>query len=163
MSDATQGADRNRVRGNAVPVPPFWRERVVMLCVALSACVALHLLVLLSPASWWARLGLSPFWRFSVWAVYPVWLVWFIRTGTAGDPGTRRRLAAGELPCWQCGYDLSRQDPHGRCPECGTSYEPGTLRERWGEVFRRKRGPTPEGSGAASNKTGSTPTEPSNA
>jgi len=154
------GVSDGKVR-RGVPMAPFLRWRIARYVVLLVLLICGLNLVLLLPAGSFARVGIPYAARHAIWAVYAPLLVWLIRWFTRGDLETKRRLAAGELPCWQCGYDLSRQLPAGRCPECGASYDPQALRERWTSAFRRNNGPTTEGSRTPEPRNdASTPPEP---
>lgn len=48
----------------------------------------------------------------------------------------RRRVETYEFTlCLDCGYPLIGLATEGRCPECGTSYEVGKVRESWTRWF----------------------------
>ncbi|GMV70989.1 MAG: hypothetical protein AMXMBFR77_08280 [Phycisphaerales bacterium] len=50
------------------------------------------------------------------------------------------RAAKGRL-CSRCCYDLTGLPDSGSCPECGTSYDPDTLKRYWGSMAaKRSRG-----------------------
>lgn len=135
--------------------PPFWKPRVRAMTIAFIAYVALHVAVLSLPTRVWSSwVGVSSQWRFVVWLPYPLVMVWFIRSMNAGDRSTRRRVAAGELPCWRCGYDLSAAEGGPVCPECGEAFDADELRERWAGLFGVPAGRAsgtigPSGPGAA--------------
>lgn len=123
--------------------PPFWAPRTRRMVIILLALIALHLLLLTSPSTFWGRLGLSTHWRHATWLLYAPALSLWIREMSRGDRTTRRRIAAGELPCWTCGYDLSRVEPAGPCPECGQSWNDIELRARWRGMLGPSAFPAP--------------------
>lgn len=111
--------------------------------ILLVTLISLHLVLLMSPSTLWARAGLSPHWRHITWLLYAPALSLWIREMNRGDRTTRRRVAAGELPCWTCGYDPSRIDSADRCPECGQAWNELELRARWRGMLGPSAFPAP--------------------
>ncbi len=113
--------------------PPCLAWRKTRYLVILFALIAFNIAFTSVPWIWrqMALWGINPNWRHAMWAVYApgltLLLVWFTRV----DRATQRRVIAGELPCWECGYDLRATNSPGKCPECGQGFESGALRERW--------------------------------
>jgi hypothetical protein len=77
--------------------------------------------------------------------LYPSRLLWLEVAGLLvfigmylGRANFRRRLRGrlrvdGYRMCATCGYSLKGLNEKGRCPECGTVYDMGTLESMWKE------------------------------
>lgn len=89
------------------------------------------------------RLGVPMWWMAVGGVAYGALLTWLILWFNWEGVRTRRRIRAGERPCWRCGYDLSPQGDAGTCPECGERFEAAALDvlwDRWLAARRRQRG-----------------------
>ncbi|HRQ71555.1 MAG TPA: hypothetical protein PLU35_00840 [Phycisphaerales bacterium] len=50
----------------------------------------------------------------------------------------RDLLASGGRLCTRCCHDLTGLPDSGVCPECGTSYDPDTLKHYWGSMAAKR-------------------------
>lgn len=120
-------------RERPMSAPPFLSWRKTRYFVILFLLIAFNLGFTTVPWVWTQLrlLGINPNWRHAIWAIYApgltLLLVWFSRA----DRATKRRVLGGDLPCWNCGYDLRATDSPGKCPECGQDFESAALREKW--------------------------------
>jgi ssDNA-binding Zn-finger/Zn-ribbon topoisomerase 1 len=50
----------------------------------------------------------------------------------------RQKLRKGGYRvCPECTYDLAASAESGKCPECGTDYDPASLKERWEASYKK--------------------------
>jgi hypothetical protein len=75
-----------------------------------------------------------PVWSYVVASVLPGLVMgsagaWF---GISTQRQFKRAAKLRFRVCWQCGYHLRGLPDAGSCPECGTAFDPATLREKWG-------------------------------
>src|SRR5262245_16399366 len=122
------------VRPFRPPTPPFLKRRVWIYGALITlAEIALIAAILFWPAlvsrlplpSWvrWASFGaLLPY------SIAIMILIWWYNSAFNE---VHRRAGAGELPCWDCGYDLTNLGASGTCPECGNAFVAVETRERW--------------------------------
>jgi hypothetical protein len=128
MKDQVKGGGSRSDQG-----PPFLSWRKTRYLVLLFALIGVQIAFTSVPAVrvLMLRAGINPNWRFVVFALYAPLLVWLIRWVQRTDRTTKRRLATGELPCWECGYDLRATESPGLCPECGKAFESNELGSKW--------------------------------
>ncbi|MBS0196130.1 MAG: hypothetical protein JSR77_05175 [Planctomycetes bacterium] len=65
-------------------------------------------------------------------------LVWHVSQLASLNWAARQRLRkSGYRVCPECMYDLAASPEEGNCPECGWTYSPGTLRDRWEQSYKK--------------------------
>lgn len=118
--------------------------------VLLGLLITAHLAVMLVPASWLGALGLPSWARFFSFAIYPILLMWWIRSYNRAETRERLRVDGGVMLCWNCGYELPSPAASGAwpctCPECGTRWPLDDLYRAWRLATPAKRpgtGPSP--------------------
>lgn len=66
------------------------------------------------------------------------YLLWTTTQLSGMQWSTREKLRkSGYKVCPDCSYDLASSPAEGVCPECGTSYTPALLKERWESAYKR--------------------------
>ncbi|MBL0926530.1 MAG: hypothetical protein IBJ11_02615 [Phycisphaerales bacterium] len=144
--------------GSPIPATPRFlraRNRRFLLLMAL---LMAGLFAVLQGGPWLARaLGLPVWTAHLAFAPYSLGLVVLIRWANAGPNDVLRRVRAGELFCWDCGYTLTGLGAVGVCPECGTAYDAAELRDCYLWKFNDPKRPGAVGGGGQSTRYGDEP------
>jgi hypothetical protein len=119
----------------------YLRRRSRKFIVLLFALIGAHLFATLILPGLLPRWGLPRWLGFLSFGPYGGLLAWLIVWANGEWKSVRRRMAAGDVPCWFCGYSLSGQaGESGACPECGRGYEKDGMASAWERTLRRRRG-----------------------
>jgi len=80
--------------------------------------------------------GFPAWFRVGGWILYAVGLPLLIYRFVSPMPKALARVRRGELPCWNCGYNVRGVD-QPRCPECGHDLNAQDLQAKWDEAITR--------------------------